>query len=96
MWVQLPPLLFVYYFTHLYQKEKMETDPFMPRLKDMPDVYKDLNVSEILIAIEENADAIMIEPGMDIDELLGRAETILELSHTIRAHLGIPIVYEID
>ena len=23
-------------------------------------------------------------------------ETILELSHTIRAHLGIPIVYEID
>ena len=74
----------------------METDPFMPRLKDMPDVYKDLNVSEILIAIEENADAIMIEPGMDIDELLGRAETILELSHTIRAHLGIPIVYEID
>ena len=74
----------------------METDPFMFRLKDMPDVYKDLNVSEILIAIEENADAIMIEPGMDIDELLGRAETILELSHTIRAHLGIPIVYEID
>ena len=74
----------------------METDPFMFRLKDMPDVYKDLNVSEILIAIEENADAIMIEPGMDIDELLGRAETILELSYTIRAHLGIPIVYEID
>ena len=52
----------------------METDPFMPRLKDMADVYKDLNVSEILIAIEENADAIMIEPGMDIDELLGREQ----------------------
>ena len=52
----------------------METDPFMFRLKDMPDVYKDLNVSEILIAIEENADAIMIEPGMDIDELLGREQ----------------------
>jgi hypothetical protein len=91
MWVQLPPLLFVYYLTHLYQKEKMENEPFIPRLKDMADVYKNLNVSEVLTAIEENADAIMFEPGMDIDELLGRAETIIELAYTVRAHLGIPI-----
>lgn len=89
--MQFPSLLFVYYLTHLYQKEKMENEPFTPRLKDMPDVYKDLNISEILRAIDENADAIMFEPGMDIDELLGRAETILELAHTIRAHLGLPI-----
>jgi hypothetical protein len=89
--VQFPSLLFVYYLTHLYQKEKMENEPLIPRLKDMADVYKDLNVSEVLTAIEENTDAIMIEPGMDIDELLGRAETILELSYTIRAHLGLPI-----
>lgn len=69
----------------------MKKSDEVQRLEDMAPTYTKMNVSEILDRVETLAADITFDPGMDIDELLGNAEEIMELVAVVRAHMGIAV-----
>jgi hypothetical protein len=69
----------------------MKKSDEVQRLCDMADAYSKMNVSEILDRVETLATDITFDPGMDMDELLGNAEEIVELVAVVRAHMGIAV-----